>query len=165
MIYFCLDIMLLMGYNLGLKSFLVRGGSEMGKGLQAFLEEEKYKHSWKGDADFRMLNAFKACEKAKEVILREGEFDEGRVETIEENFKCIVNYHLFNRLTLHELEHLFNTFYGALDEKRGDRILLTGKLDQVKLKLDEAYKLLQGMSVWSGTVRKERENSKEMEVR
>ena len=120
------------------------------KRFQEFLEEKEYKRTWKGRADFRIRNAFKACEKAREVILREGEYNEGRVESIEKNLEYIVVHNLFDPAP-REIDCLFDMFYETLDKERGDRILLTGKLDQVDLTLKEAYSLLQLMSVWSGS--------------
>ena len=123
---------------------------QMDKGFQDFLEEEEYKRTWKGKADFRILNAFKACEKARDVILHEGGFDEGSVESIEKNLEYAVDHDLFDH-TPREIDSLFDMFHEVLDEERGDPILLTGNLDQVNFTLEEAYNLLQRMSVWSAS--------------
>ena len=123
---------------------------EIDKGFQKFVEEEEYRRTWKGRADPTIQNAFKACQEAKEVILREGGFDEGRVESIEKNLEYIVDHDRFDPVS-RETDRLFDMFCKVLDEERGGHILRGGKLDQVDFTLKEAYRLLQLMSVWSGS--------------
>lgn len=118
----------------------------MDKGFQDFLKEEEYKRTWKGRVDPGISNAFKACEKARDVILHKTGSDEGRVESIEKNLEYAVDHDLFDHIDL-----LVDMFHEVLDEERGDRILSTGELGQVDFTLEEAYGLLHRMSVWSAS--------------
>lgn len=124
----------------------------MDKELQDFLKDEESKPTCKEKADLsRISNAFKACEKAGEVISHAGGSAKGEVESIEKNLEYIVDHDLFEHTT-RETHSFWNIFYEVLDQKRGDAILLAGNLDQVNFTLEEARKLLRHMSAWSGSL-------------